>query len=91
MVGCKEGECHYQRGTYLGRSKVALIDTILGQMGIPQARVRFAEMGSLDRFMLSSLIESMSAELSGLRDDRPWASAIADGNYDANKRQRGEI
>jgi heterodisulfide reductase subunit C/coenzyme F420-reducing hydrogenase delta subunit len=63
VVGCKEGECHYQRGTYLGRSKIALIETILGQMGIPRARVRFAEMGSLDRFMLSSLIDAMSAEI----------------------------
>ncbi len=63
VVGCKEGECHYQRGTYLGRSKVALIDTILGQMGISQARVRFAEIGALDRFVLSSLIDAMTAEI----------------------------
>jgi heterodisulfide reductase subunit C/coenzyme F420-reducing hydrogenase delta subunit len=63
VVGCKEGECHYQRGTFLGRSKVALIDQILEQMGISKARVSFAEMGSLDRFMLSSLIDLMSAEL----------------------------
>ena len=34
VVGCSEGECHYKRGTYLGRSKVALLDTMLAQMGI---------------------------------------------------------
>jgi heterodisulfide reductase subunit C/coenzyme F420-reducing hydrogenase delta subunit len=32
VVGCDDGECHYTRGTYLGRSKVALIDTVLEQM-----------------------------------------------------------
>ena len=34
VVGCKEGECHYQRGTYLGRSKVALLEQMLEQLGI---------------------------------------------------------
>ena len=47
VVGCKEGECHYQRGTYLGRSKVALLDMMLAQMGIPTSRVQFAELGAL--------------------------------------------
>jgi len=60
VVGCKEGECHYQRGTYLGRSKVALLDEMMAQMGLPTARVRFVELGALDRYALPSLLEEMS-------------------------------
>jgi len=61
VVGCKEGECHYQRGTYLGRGKTALLGEILAEVGIAAERVQFAELGSLDRFALPRLISRMSA------------------------------
>ena len=61
VVGCKEGECHYQRGTYLGRGKTALLGEILAEVGIAPERVQFAELGSLDRFALPRLISRMSA------------------------------
>ncbi len=63
VAGCSEGECHYKRGTYLGRSKVALLDTVLAQMGIQPGRVRFVELGALDRGALPGLIAEMSAAL----------------------------
>lgn len=63
VVGCQEGECHYQRGTYLGRSKMALLGQILDQLGIGGDRVRFAELGALDRFALSGLIETMACDI----------------------------
>jgi len=63
VVGCKEGECHYVRGTYLGRSIVALLETILDQIGVPRARVRFAEVGSLERAVLPGLIEGLSEDI----------------------------
>jgi len=63
VVGCKEGECHYQRGTYLGRSKVALLEEILQQMGLPRSRVRFAEVSALDRRALPGLVRRLSDEI----------------------------
>ncbi len=63
VVGCQEGECHYQRGTYLGRSKMALLGQILDQLGIANDRVRFAELGALDRFALPGLIETMAHDI----------------------------
>jgi coenzyme F420-reducing hydrogenase delta subunit len=63
VVGCQEGECHYERGTYLGRSKLALLGTILGQMGISPNRVRFAEMGALDRKVLPKLVAALSLDI----------------------------
>ncbi|MBN1401286.1 MAG: hydrogenase iron-sulfur subunit [Anaerolineae bacterium] len=63
VVGCKEGECHYERGTYLGRSKLALLGTIFDQMGISSVRVRFAELGALDRYVLPDLVAGLARDI----------------------------
>jgi heterodisulfide reductase subunit C/coenzyme F420-reducing hydrogenase delta subunit len=63
VVGCKEGECHYRRGTYLGRSKLALLGEMLAEMGLSPSRVRFAELGTLDRFVLPHLIQGFSEDI----------------------------
>lgn len=56
VVGCREGECHYQRGTYLGRGKVMLLREMMAALGLPPERVRFAELGALDRDALRPLV-----------------------------------
>lgn len=73
VVGCEDGDCHYLRGTYLGRSKVALLDTVLGQMSAIEAgvrmapqRVRFARLTAYDRYVLPRLIDEFSAEIEAL-------------------------
>ena len=63
VVGCQEGECHYERGTYLGRSKLALMGQMLTQSGSPSDRVRFVELGSLDRLVLPSLIAALAEDI----------------------------
>ena len=63
VAGCHEGECHYKRGTYLGRGKVALLDTVLNQMGIHPGRVRFVELGALTRSALPALLDQMANEI----------------------------
>jgi len=67
VVGCREGECHYQRGTYLGRSKLALLQTVFEQMGIDACRVRFAELGALDRRVLPRIVQEMRESLRALK------------------------
>ncbi|HHX64577.1 MAG TPA: hydrogenase iron-sulfur subunit [Chloroflexi bacterium] len=66
VVGCREDECHYKRGTYLGRGKLALIQEMMDQMGLPRGRVRFAEAGAADRRVLPRLIADFSRDLAGL-------------------------
>jgi len=63
LVGCQEGECHYTRGTFLGRSKLALLEQILAQMSIAKERVHFAEVASTDRQVLPRLVEEMRKSL----------------------------
>jgi heterodisulfide reductase subunit C/coenzyme F420-reducing hydrogenase delta subunit len=66
VVGCREGECHYQRGTYLGRSKLALLGQMLGAMGLAEERVGFGEMGALERDALPRLLAGMAARIRAL-------------------------
>ncbi len=63
VAGCQEGECHYQRGTYQARARVSLLDQMLAEMGISSGRVRFVQLGALDRYVLPGLITEMSREL----------------------------
>ncbi len=66
LLGCQEGECHYTRGTFLGRGKLALIEQILNQMGLARQRVRFVETASLDRKVLPPLVREMRQELASV-------------------------
>ncbi len=66
VAGCREGECHYQRGTYQGRAKIRLLDQVLDQMGMDRSRVQFVELGALDRYALPHLIEDMCQGIKGV-------------------------
>ena len=37
--GCHPGDCHYQSGNFKARRRVAILRTILKQLGIPEERV----------------------------------------------------
>ena len=75
VVGCAEGECHYLRGTYLGRGKVMLLDQVMRQMGLAAERVAFAESAALDRALLPRLVAEMRASLVALTTPQPVLTA----------------
>jgi heterodisulfide reductase subunit C/coenzyme F420-reducing hydrogenase delta subunit len=66
VVGCDDDECHYQRGTYIGRSKVYLLREMLATMGYQQERVRFARQASADRYGLERHVQEMLATITTL-------------------------
>jgi len=66
VVGGAEGECHYVRGTYLGRGKVMLLGQMMRQMGLPAERVAFAQSAALDRALLPRLVATLRASLASL-------------------------
>ena len=37
--GCHPGDCHYQSGNFKARRRVAILRTILSQLGVPEERV----------------------------------------------------
>jgi len=38
--GCHPGDCHYQKGNYYTRRRVAMLRSILGSMGLQPERIR---------------------------------------------------
>ncbi|MHB1357378.1 MAG: hydrogenase iron-sulfur subunit [Anaerolineae bacterium] len=63
LVGCVAGECHYQRGTFLGRSNIILLQEMLNQVGVSSQRLAFIEISALDRFILAGLVQAMSQRI----------------------------
>jgi heterodisulfide reductase subunit A len=63
VAGCEPGECHYKQGTYIAQGKLDVLRTMFGQMGLPADRVRFAQIGTLERGRLPDLIQQTVADL----------------------------
>jgi len=63
VVGCKPGECHYKRGTYVSDCKINLLNTMLGQMQLADGRVRFVQIGTQDRGRIRHEVDDMLALL----------------------------
>jgi coenzyme F420-reducing hydrogenase delta subunit/formate hydrogenlyase subunit 6/NADH:ubiquinone oxidoreductase subunit I len=63
VCGCAPGECHYKRGTYVGASKMGLLNQMLDQMGIAsdngEGRVRFVQIGTQDRGRIRTEVDAM--------------------------------
>jgi F420-non-reducing hydrogenase iron-sulfur subunit len=63
ILGCPEGECHFQDGNYQARNRVLLLQRLLGEFGIEPGRLKI-KMG-LDPMgdTIPDIIDEMSAEL----------------------------
>jgi heterodisulfide reductase subunit A len=59
VCGCKPGECHFKRGNHVATCKMSLLDTMLGQMALPQDNIRFIKIGTQDRGRIKHEIEDM--------------------------------
>lgn len=59
VCGCEPGECHFKRGNHVATCKMSLLDTMLGQMALPQDNIRFIKIGTQDRGRIKHEIEDM--------------------------------
>lgn len=66
VCGCKPGECHFKRGTYVGSCKISLLNTMFGQMGMEDNRVRFIQIGTQERGRIRHEIDNMLETLSAI-------------------------
>lgn len=64
VCGCQPGECHYKRGTLVGACKIGLLDHMFDHMQIGGGRVRFAQIGTIDRGRIRGEIDAMLEHLS---------------------------
>ena len=63
VCGCKPGECHFKRGTYVASCKLNLLDTMLGQIQLPHQQIRFVQIGTQDRGRIRHEIDDMLINL----------------------------
>jgi coenzyme F420-reducing hydrogenase delta subunit/heterodisulfide reductase subunit C len=59
VCGCKPGECHFKRGTYLGTCKLGKLDEMFSQIGIKNEGVRFVQIGTQERGRIRHEIDRM--------------------------------
>ena len=66
ILGCNQGECHFQDGNYQTGKKVLLIKKVLTSFGIEPERVRMVFSVDPDGDEVPLEIESMKSEISRL-------------------------
>lgn len=66
ILGCPEGDCHYQDGNYEARKKVHLLWRILEAQGIEKERLRIELSRDPSGGRIPHLVEEMSQDLARL-------------------------
>ncbi len=63
ILGCPEGDCHYQDGNLEARKRVFLLKKVLDSFGIEQERVRIELSADPTGTRIPILVEQMKAHL----------------------------
>jgi F420-non-reducing hydrogenase iron-sulfur subunit len=66
ILGCPEGDCHYQDGNYEAKKRVYLIRRLLDSVGIEKERIRIVLSADPEGESIPKLVEDMRRELAGL-------------------------
>lgn len=66
ILGCPEGDCHYQDGNYEARKKIYLVIRLLESYGIEKERVKLILSVDPDGSRIPPLIKEYSKELAKL-------------------------
>jgi len=68
VCGCKPGQCHFKRGTYVANCKLNLLDTMLNQLQLPRKQVQFIQIGTQERGRIRNEIDLMLNNLGVVRE-----------------------
>ena len=66
ILGCPEGDCHYQDGNYEAKKRVYLIRRLLESVGIEKERIRIELSADAEGESIPRLVEEMRTELAKL-------------------------
>jgi coenzyme F420-reducing hydrogenase delta subunit len=66
ILGCPEGDCHYQDGNYEARKKIHIARRLLESYGIEKERLRLELSINPDGGRISQLMKEMSKDLAKL-------------------------
>ncbi len=61
VVGCREGDCHYQTGNFRAKKRVEQAQQLLERIGIGAGRVRMCNLSSSDAPLFARFAQEMHA------------------------------
>jgi len=63
VVGCREGDCHYNAGNFRAKKRVEQVKEVLNTIGIGGERVRMCNLSSSDAPLFVKYAEEMHAQI----------------------------
>ncbi|MBM3142504.1 MAG: hydrogenase iron-sulfur subunit [Chloroflexi bacterium] len=75
ILGCPEGDCHYQDGNYEAKKRVYLLRRLLESIGIEKERIRIELSIDPEGRRIPQLVKEMSKELAKLGPLKRGAAA----------------
>lgn len=75
ILGCPEGDCHYQDGNYEAKKRVYLLRRLLESIGIEKERIRIELSIDPEGRRIPQLVKEMSKELAKLGPSKRGAAA----------------
>jgi F420-non-reducing hydrogenase iron-sulfur subunit len=73
ILGCPEGDCHYQDGNYEAKKRVYLVRRLLDSIGISKERIKIELSIDPDGKRIPQLVREMNKELMRLGPLKPVA------------------
>ena len=66
VLGCHPGDCHYAKGNYYARRRIALLQDLLVSLGIPAERFHFEWVSASEGNRFAALVNEMTETLKEL-------------------------
>ena len=90
ILGCPEGDCHYQDGNYEAKKRVFLLRRMLESMGIEGERVRLVLSSDPEGHKIAQLVKETKADLAKLGPIKKPTVAAKASQKEAVKAGRGK-
>ena len=66
VAGCHPGDCHYQKGNYYTRRRIAMLKTILATLGMQPERVKLEWISASEGMKFSKVTKEFAQKISSL-------------------------
>ncbi|HFB83383.1 hydrogenase iron-sulfur subunit [Thermosulfuriphilus ammonigenes] len=70
VAGCHPGDCHYQKGNYHARRRLAMIHRLLETLGLEAQRVRLSWISASEGTKLAQVVKEFTRELKAIGPNR---------------------
>ena len=65
-IGCHPGDCHYERGNYLARRRMAVLKNLLEYAGIDPRRVRMTWVSAAEGHKFAEVVKEVTEDIQKL-------------------------